>query len=310
VVSERILAYITAFCDQASLERCIGSIRHQTITVDQILVIDNSPHSLLKDHGLKEFMTVLHCPENIGVGGGVEVAVRVAIHGSYDLLWLLDQDSQPEMVCLENLVTAFRKYCRQYDVQVGIVAPRIVDECMGRELGCAKFIRYRFKENQLDWQGKLWVECDAPIISGSLVSVAAAKIVGFPRSDLFIDGVDLDYGLRFRKAGFYNFIISNAILYHHLGTPLAIEYGNQKRFIHNYSVDRTYYYYRNHTYLEVEYAKSYYFVMVVAYRFKLMVKDIALTILYRDRKLNRIYACCLGTLHGFQGKLGKLKKTL
>jgi len=35
---------------------------------------------------------------------------------------------------------------------------------------------------------------------GSLISIAAAK--PFPRADLFIDGVDLDYGMRLRQKAF------------------------------------------------------------------------------------------------------------
>lgn len=306
----KILAYITAFCDEVALHRCIQAICAQSMSVNEILIVDNSPSPLAQDiQGIPYFqkpvMTTLHHPENIGVGGGVSIALKTAMDENYDFLWLLDQDSLPNHDCLEELIHAFLAISQESSKSLGIVAPSIFDVVMQKSIGCASFDHYRFKEVIPEWDQLSFVECDAPIISGSLVSVAAARRTDLPKAGLFIDGVDLDYGLKIRKQGFNNIVISQAILHHHLGTPMAVIFKGVQHLIHNYSAMRTYYYYRNHTYLELSYAPSIYKPLALMHRTKVMLKELALTMLYRDHKIRRMYACCLGTLHGLQGKLGK-----
>ncbi len=98
---------------------------------------------------------------------------------------------------------------------------------------------------------------------------------------------------------------ARSVLYHHLGSPLKVRYRRKDCFIHNYSVLRAYYYCRNHTYLETRFAEASYKPQAFFYRGKDMLKDILLTLLYREQKIMRIYACILGTWHGLWGKLGK-----
>lgn len=299
----KILAYITAYQDATALQTCLQAVAQQSLAITHGLVVDNSPVPLTLPPWANHW-SVKHVPDNIGVAGGMTLALQVAIEQNYDFLWLFDQDSQPAVDCLEQLLQIYQSQ-QQSTHPIAIVAPRVIDQTMNRDIGAAVFDRYRFREYLPDWNKNTWADCDAPIVSGMLISVAAARATAAPRQDLFLDGVDLEYGLQLRRAGFRNVMTSQAILYHHLGSPLPVRYRNRSYFIHNYSPLRSYYYYRNQTYIETHCAGPRYYVWAFFHRCKVMVKDVILTVLYREHKLLRIYATLLGTCHGIWGHLGK-----
>ncbi len=306
ISSPKILAYVTAYQDEKAVQTCLQAVVRQSLIISHGLVVDNSPSPLTLPPWVSNWTTI-HRPDNIGVAGGMTLALQMAIEQHFDFLWLFDQDSHPAVDCLEQLLKMYQAQ-QQPNHPVGIVAPRVIDQTMDRDIGAAVFDRYRFKEYLPDWRKMTWVECDAPIVSGMLISLAAAKKIAGPRLELFLDGVDLEYGLQLRRAGFHNLIVGQAILYHHLGTPLQVRHRNRSYFIHNYSPLRSYYYYRNQTYIETHYAASRYYVWAFLHRWKVAAKDMILTIFYREQKLLRIYAVFLGTCHGIRGCLGKSEK--
>ena len=146
---------------------------------------------------------------------------------------------------------------------------------------------------------------DSPITSGSLIAVAAAKTISLPRADLFIDGVDLDYGLRLRQKGFHNLVVPQALMYHHFGNPIKHNFFNREVFVQKYSPLRHYYICRNHTYLETRYAKGWYRITSCLFRIKYLLRTVAFILLYDKDKVLKLWACLLGTFHGMKGKLGK-----
>ncbi|HEY9877261.1 MAG TPA: hypothetical protein V6D29_02335, partial [Leptolyngbyaceae cyanobacterium] len=145
--------------------------------------------------------------------------------------------------------------------------------------------------------------------SGSLISIEASKQVDLPRMDLFIDGVDLDYGLQLRKQGCHNIVVYDARMNHHLGEPMLVRLLGKSFHIHNYSPLRFYYFYRNHTFLEIQNAQSSSAkVLALLNRLKCMTRTLISTGLFRERKMARMAACVLGTYHGLRGVLGKREK--
>ncbi|WOD40411.1 glycosyltransferase [Nodosilinea sp. E11] len=303
----KVLAYVTAYQDEQSLRVCLDSIAKQVLPVTHILVVDNSPLPLLLPMQYNE-LVVIHCPENIGVGGGVTLALQQAINQGYDFVWLLDQDSQPDVMCLQHLAQVYQEqHC--IEAPIAMVAPLVIDGVMDRIIGGAVFDRYRFKEYLPNWDTALWVECDAPIISGILIAIAAVKVAGLPQQELFMDGIDLEYGFRLKQHNFRNIIASRAILHHCLGNPLKVLFLGKPYFIQNYSIPRSYYYHRNHTHLEMLFSESKYKPWTFLWRCYIVAKDLLLTLLYRDQKSSRISACLIGTWHGFLGRIRKLERS-
>ncbi|TAE57886.1 MAG: glycosyltransferase family 2 protein [Nostocales cyanobacterium] len=304
-MQSKIAAYITCYQDQKSANQCIQAIENQSIQIHSIYIVDNSNQPLLLNSS-KNILLIYHHPNNIGIGEGLAQALEWAISQEYDFLWTFDQDSIPTPNCLEILLENYHKLFQQDNYEIGILAPTAFDTRMSRVVESVIFAKDHFQgiphNSDVDFY-----ECDSPITSGSLISIAAAKTIPVPRSDLFIDGVDFDYGLRLRMKGYHNIIIPQAMMIHHLGVPKRIKIFNKEMYIQEYSALRYYYMCRNHTYLETRFSQKIYRVTSLMRRFKSMLAKIFFILLYdsQSKKL-KIWACILGIYHGLIGKLGKI----
>lgn len=303
MMTPKVAAYITAYEDEASLNRCIECIFKQTYAVEKILVVDNSKEKI----GLlsrSEKITVSHYPENIGISGGLSLAIKWAIDENYDFLWTFDQDSQPIVTCLNNLI---EEYCRltSQNSDVGIIAPLSFDSNTGIELPGGIFDRYRFTHSKLARQETY--ECDVVITSGSLVSIKAAKESKMPELGLFIDAVDWDYCMNLKSAGYGVFMTKKAIMHHRFGDMkfMEIPFCNRKITINNYAPIRRYYICRNHTYLTLKSSSFSFLPVVIAHRLIYLFRS-SMTILFFERnKIEKVYLGIVGTFDGFLRRLGK-----
>jgi rhamnosyltransferase len=299
----KVLAYITAYEDHKAVETCITALKNQSSAVEKILIVDNSTRQsiLLSNY---ENVIIKHHPENLGVAGGFQIALEMALKEEYDFLWTFDQDSVPAPDCLKILLEEYNQLS-QAKYKVGIIAPTSIDCRTHEVVEAAIFVRDRFTSRKHISQEQPY-ECDAPITSGSLISIAAAKSIPPPRTELFIDGVDFDFGMCLKQNGFHNLIVPQAILEHKFGNPIKVRFFYKERFVQKYSALRHYYICRNHTYLETRYAKGLYRFTSCLQRLRYMMRTIVLTILYdHENKTLKIWACLLGTYHGLKGKLGK-----
>jgi len=303
-MNQKIVSYITLYNDNQSVFRCLQAIKSQTIPVDLIFIVDNSKKQLL--NGLDDTsILVHHFPSNIGISNGLILALEWAIKENYKFLWTFDQDSIPSPNCLDCLLEEHQNLTLLGN-KVGIVAPIAYDKRSQSVIGGVNFTHDKFTHCQYD-ESITSYECDAPITSGSLIDLDAAKITEFPLGDLFIDGVDFDYGLKFRKQGFKNFVVTKAKLEHNYANPINLKFLNFTRVFHSYSALRYYYSCRNTTYLAIHYAKGFYKLTASLHRIKTMLLKIAAIIFFEETsKPQKIYACLLGTYHGFIQKLGKL----
>jgi len=301
----KVAAYITCYNDEVSAKNCIQAIKTQSYQVLSIFIIDNSWTELSINKNNDDFLHINHYPNNIGVAQGLGIGLRWAIDQGYDFLWTFDQDSIPAQNCLEILLHTYSDLSQCKSYQIGIIAPTPTDLITNRVIEGTMFVNDHFvavKHNK----DVSFYECDSPITSGSLISLDAAKTVELPRSELFIDGIDFDYGMRIKQKGFRNLIVPQAILQHNFGNPIKIRFLDQERYIQQYSALRHYYICRNHTYLETRYAKGIYRLTSLIRRIKYMVKTILMVLLYdnEDKKF-KIWLCLLGTYHGLKGHLGK-----
>ncbi|GAA6618186.1 glycosyltransferase family 2 protein [Scytonema sp. NUACC26] len=298
----RVAAYITAYQDYSAVNQCIQAIRQQTYKVSAIFVLDNSPVSLLKN--TDSSIVVSYHSDNIGIGEGLRIAMEWANSQGYDFLWTFDQDSIPTPNCLDILLKTYEELVSDI-YKIGIIAPTPVDKRTNEVVEGVVYNCDRFAACKHNSKVRFY-ECDAPITSGSLISLNVTKTISPPRGDLFIDGIDLDYGLRFRQKGFKNLIVPSAIMYHNFGQPLRVKFLNKEIFVQQYSALRHYYICRNHTYLSRHYAQGWYKLTSCLRRLKFLIRTLAFILIYdSEQRSVKIWACLLGTFHGFKGKLGK-----
>jgi rhamnosyltransferase len=303
VKSFKVLAYITAYEDCKAVQACVTALKNQSFPVEKILIVDNSTKQPVLLSNYENIIIDSH-PENIGVAGGLSIALDWAFEHDCDFLWSFDQDSVPAANCLEILLKVFERVS-QDNYKIGIVAPTPIDPRNNTVIEGAIFDRDRFRGCQHNSQVPFY-ECDAPITSGSLISIAAAREISLPPRDLFIDSVDHDYGIRLKQKGFHNLIVTQTILQHQFGNPIKVKFLQKERAIQLYSALRHYYICRNQTYLDTRYAQGWYRLASYLWRIKFMSHTIIFILLFDPvDKLSKIYACLLGSYHGFKGKLGK-----
>ena len=297
-----IAAYITAYQDISALTSCIQSLQNQPL-LQAIYILDNSPQTLTLP---PSSLPLIHNPQpsNIGISYGLALAIDWALHHHYQFLWLFDQDSQPNPHCLEHLLDVYT-HLQSTDIQPGIIAPTALSGQPPEPILAAVHDRYRFigQPHQAD---QPYYPCIAPITSGSLLNLAAIQASGFPKADFFIDGVDIDHGMRLHQAGYPNYIVPTAILQHNFGTPYAIQWFGQQKKLQNYSALRHYYICRNHTYLDIKYANGAWKVMATLFRLKYMGATLFWILFFLPNfSWLKVWACLKGTLDGFRGRLGK-----
>ena len=304
-IEPKIVVYITCYQDEKSANICIQAIKSQSIKVTAIFIVDNSNIPLLISDNINNLISIKHYPNNVGIAQGLLEALEWSINKKYDFLWTFDQDSIPTVTCLETLLFNYYQLSQKDHYKVGIIAPTASDIKTGEVVEGATFFHDHFlgvKHNPtLDFY-----ECDAPITSGSLISLLAAQTIAPPSADLFIDGIDLDYGLRLKQKGFHNLIVTKAVMFHNFGSPLKVKFMNKRRFLQQYSALRHYYICRNHTYLETRFSQGYYRFTSVLKRIKYLISSIFWIVIFDpENKYLKIWACLLGTYHGLQGKLSK-----
>ncbi|WP_324650856.1 glycosyltransferase family 2 protein [Georgenia sp. H159] len=210
-----------------------------------VVVVDNGSAAQLRAD-LREECTrlgaeLVELPTNRGIAAAQNVGIGRATDARYVLL--MDQDSLPAPDMVARLATGARQAAAD-GAPVGAVGPVSADT--------------RSTTEQMVYVSRTWgprrareeemhaerVETAFLIASGCLVPVPVLQDVGAMNEAWFIDHVDLEWGLRARRAGYHLYAIPGAHLAHSLGDRLTKLPGRAQE-VHVHSPVRTYYLARN-----------------------------------------------------------------
>ena len=305
----KVAAYMTAYQELEAVDRCIGAIERQSYPIEEIFIVDNSSSDLELQHKYKN-VTIDRHPENGGVAGGLNIAIRWAIEKGYDFLWLFDQDSEPGADVLEKLLLKYQDLS-DTGVNIGIVTPKIIDVNTQQEFPGFVFSEFHLVPKAGYHEVQDFYDCDAVITSGSLVNLSAARCVELPKSDFFLDAVDYSYCMNFRKKGYQIIVVKDATMNHRIGKYSKVKDKQRKEtgeevttFI--CSPSRYYYACRNHTYFETRAANKNMKYRAVKHRVEFSKMMIERIIRYEPEGVAlKVWACVVGTFDGLRGKLGK-----
>ncbi len=303
----RVAAYITAYQEIEALQKTITAIKKQSYPIEKIFIVDNSKNPIIANNSQENIIVDFH-PENIGVGGGLKIAVSWAIQKGYDFLWLFDQDSEPAADVLEKLLTNYQDLSRNQNI--GIIAPAIFDINTKQEFPGCIFTDYKLASIPEIATVQNVYQCDAVITSGSLININAAKDIELPRLDLFLDAVDYAYCMNFRKREYKIIVVKNAMMKHRIGNYSQVK-DRLKKYTNPFSTficspSRYYYACRNHTFLETRLAQRQFLYRSIVYRITILLTMMERIIRYEpDSIFIKLWACIVGTFDGFRGRLGK-----
>lgn len=189
---------------------------------------------------------------NAGIAAGHNVGVAAAREAGCDYVLLSDDDSAPSPDMVPRLVAGLRRAAHPSGhrpdagtAPVAAVGPLVFDS---REPASILV----FRDTPLGpRRAALQVGDPTPlpvaflVASGCLIDVKAWQAIGPMREDLFIDHVDLEWGVRARRAGWSLFAIGDALLEHRLGDRVIRPWFLGGRVVHLHSPRRNYYLARN-----------------------------------------------------------------
>lgn len=280
--------------DAEGLSQLIEAIRPQ---VDDLLLINNGISQDLPSVAPDINLVVTNLGENFGLALAQNVGIRQAVASGASFVLLLDQDSLPTANMVAELLGAIRGL-QENGVSVAAVGPLFVDE-RGE---AAPFVyrdksRLRLREPQ---NGSDVVEVDFLIASGSLIPVRVFDVVGLMEEELFIDYVDIEWGIRAKSKGYNSFGSFIAKMNHSLGDDW-IEIKGRKLPIH--SPLRHYYQCRNAIWLARRPWISPQWRKLFLSR---QLKQFIIWVLFLSDRRKRIALMLRGAWHGVVGRTGKL----
>lgn len=301
--SDRIGAIVVLyFPNQSLLKRLLQSLMHE---VNQIFVIDNTPSMAVdwlthKWFATKNFDVIYQAlGNNLGIAQAQNIGIEQAISNHCDHVVFFDQDSAIPPNMIQELLR-YEKLLLDQSVKVGAVGPLFLDEKTGEYSKAIRHGRLFVNKIHVNPNDNEPVLADYLISSGSLIRIETLKATGFMREELFIDWVDIEWGLRANKLGFSHFIIPTTIMRHSIGDDFVV-LGNRKINLHNDI--RNYYIVRNACYLLLDSQVDKRWRVNIAFKIPLYIIFYSLT---SKSKMNSFFQLLRACLDAMKGNLGKV----
>lgn len=296
-----VIAIVVSYQPEfTTLTRLLNAVIPQ---VGRVVVVDNGSSAEV-DSWLRGHFPGVEClglARNYGIAHAQNRGTAwAARQGSFNSVLLLDQDSEPEQGMVGALLLAKQRLVGEGRL-VACVGPRYTDE---RQQNPPPFLRLRGLRMER-------CPCAAPdsvleveylIASGCLIPLPVLEQVGGMREDMFIDYVDIEWGLRAKHFGYQSFGVCNARMKHSLGCDPIRFFG---RYIPMHSPLRHYYHFRNAVLLYREAWVPINWKLVDGWR--LVVKYVFYSIFAKPR-MKHWQMMTLGLWHGLRGQTGKLEE--
>ena len=267
-----------------------------TPQVESVVIVDNGSQldssDWRKQSETRPF-ALLPLGENRGIASAQNLGIQWARDYVARFVLLIDQDSIPAPDMVANLRSAILEQ----------VAPSSAGPCYidSRQENPPPFIQVRgLRLKRIAWTvDDAIVPVDYLISSGCLIPMTVLNKVGGMREDLFIDYVDIEWGLRARHYGLQSYGVFKAKMQHSLGDRPSAFFG---RKIPVHSPLRHYYHFRNAVLLYREAWIPLNWKLVDGWR--LLLKYGFYTLFAKPR-LKHFRMMSHGILHGLLGKAGK-----
>ncbi|MDU6157356.1 glycosyltransferase family 2 protein [Acinetobacter pittii] len=240
--------------DLDHLNTFIKSLAKQS---DLIFLIDNTPRDGIDFSKIDDICSNVKCKyiplfDNYGIAYAHNVGIKEFKESDCNYVVIFDQDSSVQQDFIMDLFIAYKNLSHKCD-KIAAIGPAFRDTKTGLispaiRLSGLKVNRV-FISNDVDY-----TQSDYIISSGTLISRNSINIIGDMLSELFIDYVDVEWGLRAKKLGYKCFIVNNVVMSHTIGdqskyVPII------KRYVNIHSDFRKYFLLRNPLYL-ILYSKN------------------------------------------------------
>jgi len=302
----RILAHIHTFNDADIIDRTIDGVRRQTLSVDEILVVDNASTDGTLDRPSIGFTTPLRESRNGGTSGAVCSGMRYALEHGYDWIWVFDADSYPEADALERLLEVYDSLPRQVQNETAFLACLHANVQDGEPRHAGLFTDSGIAEAKPRSEDRYY-PCHFTIWSGCLYRMAAVREIGVPNPDYVLDWGEGEYGYRVMKAGYKGLTVQDAMLHHNVRGRLSfnsipVKIGSMRFTVYEFSPHRCYYGARNMLYFLL-YDVGKWHPKLVLRTLVMVMRQIAGFALKPHNHRMHLRACVRGLWHGLSGNI-------
>lgn len=198
--------------DHADLLRLAGAVRPQ---LGALMIIDNGDGSGLPASLAAQDVSILCLGGNLGIAAAQNAGIAEAFRRGCRFVLLLDQDSLPEPDMVRRLMEAFLQL-EAAGEHVAAVGPAYFDQRQGTAAPFVYRDGLRLKRRSFETLANP-VQADFLIASGCLIPLPVIERAGTMTEELFIDYVDIEWGLRAGALGLRSFGVPAARMQHALG---------------------------------------------------------------------------------------------
>ena len=276
-MSLKVAAMVTLFHPNSSHYENIMAYLDE---VDKLYVIDNTPNKNHKDKLPKSSKIKYFSFLNIGVAAALNFGAQKALEDGFSWLLTLDQDTSISKEAIKYMKTIIEKKDMH---NIGIVTPWHHTK-----------LKVEKPKEMVDYPQDV-------MTSGNFLNLKIWQTLKGFREDFFIDGIDIEYGLRLKKNGYKIMRLNEIEIEHDLGDIFYVH----GKLCTNHSGLRRYYMNRNYHYIYDLYKDTdKEFCKFLISNYKTMLK----VILFEKKKFEKVYGFLLGYIHYKKGIKGKLVK--
>lgn len=230
--------------------KCIESVLKSSFKNLDIYVVDNasideSVQAIRQNFNGK--LTLIENIKNLGGSGGFNTGLKEVLKKDYKYILLLDNDVILDREAISNLYDLLED---NSDIAAAgsklysMTNPKQIQE-LGAKIDFSKFYIEPFYKGYID-DGMLpeIIECDYVSACSMMVRADAIKKIGIMDEANFIYWDDIEWGYRFKMAGYRVVSYSRSIAWHNMGVS------------HKTNTFGTYYFWRNRVYFFTKYCNS------------------------------------------------------
>lgn len=263
---KQVAIIVVTFNRLELLKEVVQSLRIQTFTDRDIIIIDNSSTDGTSTWLKQQNDLIVITQENLGGAGGFYTGIKYACENNYSYVWLMDDDVICEKDSLSELMKSINRFAN-----IGYVCSRVIS-VDGLPMNVPKIYDKSSKNGYKETFDYVYPEGMIRVTFATFVSILIPTRViynvGLPIKEYFIWGDDSEYTERI-SLNYACYLACKSLVVHKRSLQTSLNFGNEKNPVRlrNY-----YYFYRNSLFTAIKNKNYLRLLKLIAYNIFLLLK--------------------------------------
>ena len=204
----KTIAAVVTFNKIKLLKECLEAILKQEVPVTKIVVVDNGSTDGSREYLLEvqnEIIKPIFTDSNLGGAGGFNLAIKKAMDYDPENIWVMDDDTIPEPVALKK----FQEAIINLEGNYGFLSSNVL--WTDRKPCLMNITKPEKIWNTMSEKGLVRLH-SASFVS-MIINAQVIKKIGYPISDFFIWGDDIEYSKRISRVE-NSYFVGESIVIH------------------------------------------------------------------------------------------------